>query len=87
MKYNKKELAKKAVSGDEEAMGMLILLSPSEEMGSMGCEDYAKHVDEAPDEAPEEDVTAVVNLLIDSGLEEDHAISVSSGIFSALGYY
>ena len=87
MKYNKKELADKAISGDEEAMGLLILVSPSDDMGDMAPEEYAKEMSENPGEMPEEDVGAVVNLLIDAGLEEDHAVTVSSGIFQALGYY
>lgn len=87
MKYSKRDLAQKAIDGDEDAMGMLILVSPSEEMGDMDADSYAKHVSSCPDETPEEDVGAVVNLLIDAGLDEDHAITVSSGIFSALGYY
>ena len=38
MKMNKKELAKKAQTGDEEAIGMLILISDGDEMGEMSPE-------------------------------------------------
>ena len=87
MKYNKKELATKAMAGDEEAMGMLILVSPSKEMGDMSCDDYAKHVSEGEDQSPEEDVGAVMDILLGAGLDEDQAMDIGSGIFEALGYY
>ena len=88
MKLNKKDLAAKAVSGDEESMGLLLLVSPSEEIpDGMSPEDYAEQVSCGPDETPEEDVGAVMNLLIDAGLPEEQAMSVGSGIFEALGYY
>jgi len=88
MKYDKKELANKAKNGDEESLGLLILISDGEEMGDMSGEDWASHVAEQGDEEqPEEDVTKVVGMLMDAGLPEDEAMNVSSSIFQTLGLY
>lgn len=87
MHYDKKGLADKALGGDDDAMGMLVLISPSESMGDMSEDEYAKHVSSCDQEAPEEDVTKVMQLLLDAGLPEEQAMSVASGVFETLGYY
>ena len=84
---DKKELANKAMNGDEEAMGLLILVSPSDEMGDMSEGDFAKHVAGDEYETPEDDVNKVMGLLMTAGHPENEAMEIASGIFDALGFY
>ncbi|QDP54541.1 MAG: hypothetical protein Unbinned2514contig1000_33 [Prokaryotic dsDNA virus sp.] len=84
MKMNKKELAKKAQTGDEEAIGLLILISDGDEMGEMSPEEYATHVSSESYDEPHEDVGKVMEILTDSGLSEEDAMTACESIFNAL---
>jgi hypothetical protein len=48
-----RETAKRALGGDEEAMGLIIMVSPKGHMGNMSPEAYAKRLTEDDDAARE----------------------------------